>query len=49
MKKQRIPEHQLNVTATVDQAIENMTNNDTSNGIATEKTHEGQVHSNEAK
>lgn len=49
MKKQRIPEHQLNVTATVDQAIELMAQNETSNGIATEKTQEGQVHSNETK
>lgn len=49
MKKQRIPEHQLNVTSTIEQAIENMTSKETANGIATEKAQSGQVHSNEAK
>lgn len=52
MKSQRIPEHKLNVTSTVDQALEHMTNNKSSNVIASEKaqtTKSTQVHSNEVK
>ncbi|AZV41863.1 hypothetical protein BAOM_1253 [Peribacillus asahii] len=51
MKSQRIPEHKLNVTHTVGQALENMVNNVSSNIIDKEKTQftTSQVHSNEVK
>lgn len=39
MKSERIPEHKLNVTTTVEKAIENMTNNRSTNAIASEKEH----------
>ncbi len=49
MKSQRIPEHKLNVTNTIGQALENIEH---SNSIATGKTKNtkaAQVHSTEAK
>jgi hypothetical protein len=52
MKNQRIPEHKLNVTTTVDQALENINGSVSSDTIATEKTQtteSTQVHSNEVK
>ncbi|MFJ8259147.1 hypothetical protein ACIQ4Z_18185 [Peribacillus asahii] len=51
MKSQRIPEHKLNVTNTVGQALEDMVNNTSSNTIDKEKTQSttSQVHSNEVK
>ena len=52
MKSQRIPEHKLNFTNTIDQALENIKNNDSNSVIATEKTQTTkakQVNSNEAK
>ena len=51
MKSQRIPEHKLNVTNRVGQALENMVNNTSSNTIDKEKTQSitPQVHSNEVK
>ncbi|MCQ6275490.1 hypothetical protein JMM81_11025 [Bacillus sp. V3B] len=52
MKSQRIPEHKLNVTNTMDQALENIENNGSSNAIVTEKTQTTkttQVYSNKVK
>ncbi len=49
MNRQRIPEHKLNFTTTVGQAIENMTSNDFSKDAASEKTSTKQENVKEGK
>lgn len=51
MKNQRIPEHKLNTTNTVDSLLENLDHQGSGHGLATEQTatEAAQDHSNEAK
>ncbi|MGE8206850.1 hypothetical protein ACQKP0_20270 [Heyndrickxia sp. NPDC080065] len=37
MKSQRIPEHKLNTTTTVSQALENITNEEANKGVSSKK------------
>jgi hypothetical protein len=43
LKSQRLPEHELNVTTTVGQAVENMTNTGSPKSITTEKAESKQI------